>query len=142
MIGDLLPPNVAAAEAWEDPTDAGLFPDEEALVANAVAKRRSEFATARRCAREALARLGMPPAPILSGPKREPQWPVDVVGSITHCEGYRAAAVARAGDVRALGIDAEPHAAFPTGSWRWPGGHRDRRSKPPSGLVSKRVWRR
>jgi hypothetical protein len=36
-----------------------------------------------------------------------------VVGSITHCAGYRAAAVAPAGQVSGLGIDAEPSRALP-----------------------------
>jgi 4'-phosphopantetheinyl transferase EntD len=38
-----------------------------------------------------------------------------VVGSITHCAGYRAAAVARAGDVITLGVDAEPNQPLPDG---------------------------
>jgi 4'-phosphopantetheinyl transferase EntD len=38
-----------------------------------------------------------------------------VVGSITHCAGYRAAAVARADRVRAIGIDAEPDKPLPDG---------------------------
>src|SRR5262249_9142945 len=38
-----------------------------------------------------------------------------VVGSITHCAGYRAAAVALTGDLAAIGIDAEPHAPLPGG---------------------------
>jgi 4'-phosphopantetheinyl transferase EntD len=32
---------------------------------------------------------------------------------MTHCSGYRGSAVARAGDVRSLGIDAEEHAPLP-----------------------------
>lgn len=44
-----------------------------------------------------------------------PQWPAGVVGSITHCDGYRAAAVARDDHLRAIGIDAEPHDALPDG---------------------------
>ena len=32
---------------------------------------------------------------------------------MTHCAGYRAAAVARSGDLAAVGIDAEPHAPLP-----------------------------
>lgn len=115
MIGELLPPSVVAVETREDSPGVVLFPDEEALIAKAVPKRRSEFATARQCAREALAELGLPPVAILSGPKREPRWPSGVVGSITHCDGYRAAVVARTRDLRAVGIDAEPHAALPDG---------------------------
>jgi 4'-phosphopantetheinyl transferase EntD len=34
---------------------------------------------------------------------------------LTHCAGYRAAAVARAGQVHSVGIDAEPHEALPPG---------------------------
>ncbi len=34
---------------------------------------------------------------------------------MTHCDGYRAAALARAGDLASLGIDAEPHAPLPDG---------------------------
>lgn len=42
-------------------------------------------------------------------------WPDGVVGSITHCEGYRAAAAAHAVRVAALGIDAEPDQPLPRG---------------------------
>jgi len=85
------------------------------VIARAVEKRRREFVTARRCARDALAKLGCPPVAILPGVRRAPQWPAGVVGSITHCEGYRAAAVAPAGLVASLGIDAEPHEPLPDG---------------------------
>jgi 4'-phosphopantetheinyl transferase EntD len=36
-----------------------------------------------------------------------------VVGSLTHCTGYRAAAVAHQRDVLTVGIDAEPHEPLP-----------------------------
>ncbi len=115
MLSDLLPPSASAVEAFGDETPSPLFPEEEALVSNAVSKRRHEFATARRCAREALAKLGVPGAPLLSGPHREPLWPAGIVGSITHCQGYRAAVVARRSDLASLGIDAEPRAPLPSG---------------------------
>jgi 4'-phosphopantetheinyl transferase EntD len=38
-----------------------------------------------------------------------------VVGSITHCEGYRACAVARDRDIVTIGLDAEPHDRLPDG---------------------------
>jgi 4'-phosphopantetheinyl transferase EntD len=44
-----------------------------------------------------------------------PTWPPGVVGSMTHCANYRAAAVARAQDVIGIGIDAETHAPLPPG---------------------------
>ena len=115
MIGDILPPEVAVAEAFGDLADVVLYPDEEAVVANAVDKRQREFATGRACARFALAKLGLPPAPILPGPRGAPQWPSGVTGSITHCAGYRASAVALDREVITLGIDAEPHGVLPHG---------------------------
>ncbi|MFD9909128.1 4'-phosphopantetheinyl transferase [Streptomyces sp. NPDC059063] len=99
---------VFVVETREDPADAVLFPEEAALVAKAVPKRQREFTTARHCARTALARIDVPPAPILRGERGAPIWPDGVVGSMTHCTGYRAAVVARASAVTSLGIDAEP----------------------------------
>jgi 4'-phosphopantetheinyl transferase EntD len=115
VIEALLPHGVVAEEATGPLPGEALFPEEEELVARAVGKRREEFTTGRECARRALARLGVAPGPIGSGPKREPLWPAGIAGSITHCRGYRAAAVARVADVAALGIDAEPNEPLPDG---------------------------
>lgn len=115
MIEEILGAGVAAAEAFEDLPGVVLFPEEDEVVAKAVDKRRREFATARACARKALAALGQPSAPIVTGYRGAPQWPPGVVGSITHCDGYRAAAVARAADVTTLGVDAEPDEPLPDG---------------------------
>ncbi|MEU7475954.1 4'-phosphopantetheinyl transferase superfamily protein [Lentzea sp. NPDC042327] len=115
MLEQLLPPPIAAVERFDDEQPAGLFPEEEALLGNAVPKRRAEFGTARWCARQAMARLGVAPAPVLPGPKREPLWPEGVVGSLTHCLGYRAAALASTADFLTIGIDAEPHGPAPDG---------------------------
>jgi 4'-phosphopantetheinyl transferase EntD len=111
----MLPPEVAAVEAFGDMLDIVLFPEEEAVLVRAVDKRRREFTTARACARAALATLGLPPAPIVPGLRGAPQWPPGVVGSMTHCAGYRAAAVARDQDVLTLGLDAEPDDRLPEG---------------------------
>lgn len=115
MIEEILPATVAWAEEFSDPPGAELFPQEAAIVARAVAKRRREFTTGRYCARVALGKLGVPPGPILTGERGAPRWPPGIVGSITHCDGYRAAAVAQAGDVRAIGLDAEPNDPLPRG---------------------------
>jgi 4'-phosphopantetheinyl transferase EntD len=111
-----LPADPAAAErAGVEAIESGLFPEEREHIVRAVAKRRIEFAAVRRCARRALQELGYPPVPIVPGEQREPRWPEGVVGSMTHCAGYCAAAVARSGEVSALGIDAELHAPLPEG---------------------------
>jgi 4'-phosphopantetheinyl transferase EntD len=43
------------------------------------------------------------------------QWPKGITGSITHCDGYRAAAVARLSDAASLGVDAEINEILPDG---------------------------
>jgi 4'-phosphopantetheinyl transferase EntD len=117
LLGRVLPDAVAVAERTDDPpeAEAGMFDAEREAVARAVPRRQAEYRTVRYCAREALGRLGFGPVPILSGPKREPLWPDGVVGSLTHCAGFRGAAVARAGSVLGVGVDAEPHLALPEG---------------------------
>ncbi|MFZ0118702.1 MAG: 4'-phosphopantetheinyl transferase superfamily protein [Pseudonocardiaceae bacterium] len=115
MIEKVLPDGVASVETFCDPPDAALYPGEAELITRAVDKRRREFRTVRHCARQALRQLGLPPAPVLRGERGEPQWPAGVVGSMTHCAGYRAAAVAHSCDFRAVGIDAEPHEPLPKG---------------------------
>jgi 4'-phosphopantetheinyl transferase EntD len=112
MIERLVPAS-ASAEMFSDAPESTMFSVEAAAVAGAVAERRLEFGTVRHCARKALRQLGIPAVPILPDVDRAPRWPLGVVGSMTHCAGYRAAAVARSGELRGLGIDAEPHAAVP-----------------------------
>ncbi|MGP3953547.1 4'-phosphopantetheinyl transferase family protein [Streptomyces sp. 7N604] len=114
MLKLILPTAVACAESFADVTESALLPEErEALGAARHEGRRREFTTVRHCARRALADLGVPPAPLLPGERGAPRWPAGVVGSMTHCLGYRAAAVARSEEIRAVGIDAELHAALP-----------------------------
>jgi 4'-phosphopantetheinyl transferase EntD len=115
LIEKILPDGVASVEAFCDPPDAVLYPGEAELITRAVDKRRREFRTVRHCARQALRQLGLPPAPVLRGERGEPRWPAGVVGSMTHCAGYRAAAVAHSCDFSALGLDAEPHHPLPAG---------------------------
>ncbi|WP_441251376.1 4'-phosphopantetheinyl transferase family protein [Kitasatospora sp. McL0602] len=113
LFARLLPPTVAVAESFHDELPGRLYPAEEAVIAQAVASRRHEFTTGRLCARLALTRLGLPPTPIPTGPSGEPCWPDGTLGSITHCPGFRAAAVTSTGRATALGIDAEPDHPLP-----------------------------
>jgi len=113
VIEELVPSAVAVAESFGDISDAWLFPEEEAVVARAVDKRRREFTTARACARTALGRLGLPAGPIGRGERGAPGWPPGVVGSITHCAGYRAAAVGHDREVVSIGLDAELNEPIP-----------------------------
>ncbi|MFD0267982.1 4'-phosphopantetheinyl transferase [Streptomyces sp. NPDC127106] len=115
MIETLVPAEASASESFGPDGSAVLYPEEAALVAGALNERREEFTTVRGCARRALAALGLPPAPVLPGKRNVPRWPAGVVGSMTHCSGYRAAVLARDTDLMAVGIDAEPHRPLPRG---------------------------
>lgn len=115
MIESILPAGVVAVDCFEDAPDVALFPEEAEAIRGSVEKRRAEYATARHCARRAMAELGIAAVPILSGPRREPLWPLGIVGSMTHCAGYRAAALAHSSQCPTIGIDAEPHEQLPGG---------------------------
>jgi enterobactin synthetase component D / holo-[acyl-carrier protein] synthase len=108
MLDQILPKSTVVA-ATKCELDGQLFPEEKWIVRSAVEDRCREFVTARVCARAALARLGLPEhQAIPAGSHGDPQWPAGIVGGITHCDGYRAAAVARTKDFATIGIDAEP----------------------------------
>lgn len=115
LISRLVPDSVATSELFTDPPGLEPHPQEVSLIARAVEKRRREFVSARHCARLAMGRLGVAPTAILKGDKGAPVWPRGVVGSLTHCDGYRGAVLGHALDVRSLGIDAEPHGPLPDG---------------------------
>lgn len=115
MIESILPRGVVAAELFEDPPGLTPHPLEAPLVAKAVDKRKREFTSARHCARVAMGKLGVDPAPVMRGKSGAPQWPKGIVGSLTHCDGYRGAVLGHAMAVRSVGIDAEPHGPLPDG---------------------------
>ncbi|MEU9047903.1 MULTISPECIES: 4'-phosphopantetheinyl transferase superfamily protein [unclassified Kitasatospora] len=120
MIERILPDGVAVAESTGVlPTAAAeapeLFPEEQEHIAASVPLRQAEFRAVRACARRALAALGRPAVPLVPGPRGEPRWPDGLVGSMTHCAGYRAAALAPADRLLSLGIDAESDLPLPEG---------------------------
>ncbi|MEV0232258.1 4'-phosphopantetheinyl transferase superfamily protein [Nonomuraea sp. NPDC050786] len=115
MIESILPPYVVSSDTTEDELEGSLFPEEEAMISKAVGKRRKEFTTARICARRAIRMLGRQPTPILSGQSGEPLWPRGLIGSVTHCTGYRGVVVATQVEAAAIGIDAEPNKELPMG---------------------------
>lgn len=115
LLASILPTSVVAEECFDDPPGTYLFPSEEACLTRAVDRRRREFTTVRLCARLALAQLGVPAAPLLPGEHGAPGWPDGIIGSMTHCAGYRGAAVAPVAALHALGVDAEPALPLPGG---------------------------
>jgi 4'-phosphopantetheinyl transferase EntD len=139
MMEELVPREVVTVATRADLLPTELYPEERRALGSAVSRRRREFVTGRACARAALARIGVPPQAIASGRSGEPLWPSGVVGSITHCDGYRASAVARRTAVAAVGIDAEVHAALPPGVLATVAGERERSALAVNGLHWDRV---
>jgi 4'-phosphopantetheinyl transferase EntD len=113
LISGLLPSSVVCIAADPSALPAVLHPAEEQYVREAVPKRRREFAAGRACARAALERFGVRDAVLPRRADRTPLWVQGFVGSITHCAGAVAAAVARTSDVESLGIDIEEAEPLP-----------------------------
>lgn len=107
MFDTLLPPpvNVVTSESWMWNTP--VSPEEEAVITRAVDKRRREFRAGRHAAKRALEHFGISQYRLLPGKGREPIWPDNIVGAITHTGHYCAVAVASTSDCLSLGIDAE-----------------------------------
>ena len=87
-----------------------LYASERRYLAGSGAKRCSEFAAARSCARRALAKLGFQPMALVPNQDRSPVWPPGGVGSISHSDDWAIAVCARAIDCLAVGVDVEPAA--------------------------------
>lgn len=86
--------------------------EEEKHIQKAVAKRQCEFRAGRHAARSAMRNLDLSKPnlmemPILTGHFREPLFPSDISGSISHTDGICLAACAQKNEVASLGIDIE-----------------------------------
>jgi 4'-phosphopantetheinyl transferase EntD len=84
-----------------------LYPEEMVLISGVIEKRAHEFSTGRFCAHQALLEYGIDHFPVLRGEQREPVWPENIVGSISHCRDLAGAVVARAEDIKSVGLDIE-----------------------------------
>lgn len=118
MLKHILPDGVFSAECRKPVTTDQLFAEERMQIAHAVHKRQLEYSTVRWCARQALKRMHHAPVAVLNNHQHAPCWPAGLVGSMTHCDNYYAAALAWQTDYKAIGIDAEPHKPLPVGVLR------------------------
>ena len=70
--------------------------------------RKQHYRSGRICAKEALSRLGIKDQPVLrDSDTREPLWPEDISGAITHSGNWVAAATGKITTVSGIGIDLE-----------------------------------
>jgi 4'-phosphopantetheinyl transferase EntD len=114
----LFPQGALAAELREAGDPAALYADEARHVQKAVRKRAEEFAAGRLCARLLLREFGIHDFAIEVGAHRQPLWPEDLVGSITHTTDFCAAVAAPKKSLRSVGIDTENTGSVKTELWR------------------------
>lgn len=94
--------------------ELALLPEEAESIASHAPHVRRASGAARIAGRALLARLGFPDHAIPRAPSGAPVWPDGVLGSFAHDEEVAVAAVARSGDIAALGIDVEPADPLPS----------------------------
>lgn len=92
-----------------------LSQSEFQIIKNAISKRKAEFSTGRQLAKAAIRDLGATVGEILQGEQRQPLWPGNIVGSISHSSGICVAAAARTADISYIGIDIEAVHDVPEG---------------------------
>lgn len=110
---NIVPRDMAHEEVFGDAREP-LFRVEKLHIAHATKTRKREFETVRACARNALLKFGMERGPLVATRSGLP-WPDGIVGSMTHCCGYRAAVIGESSVYSGIGIDAEPNLALPVG---------------------------
>ena len=107
-INQILPLEVVAfADQINDCEEPSAYPKEEEHLSNAVLKRRNEFIAGRRCARAALAKIGISPCALAPDRDRVPLWPAGTIGSITHSNGLCCAVAGSSATMTGLGVDLE-----------------------------------
>lgn len=116
-FGALLPASVVAFETRHIDGRHAMLRAEAAHVRGCAEIRRHEFASGRACARAALHGLGIDGFELLPGSHRQPLWPANVVGSITHTRDFAAAAAVSSCNVASIGIDAERTGAVQSDLW-------------------------
>jgi 4'-phosphopantetheinyl transferase EntD len=109
LLAELVPRSVDVRIALGPVSDhrSSLDPAEMAAIAAAAPRRVAEFSTGRHLARQAMIALGLDSGPVMRAEQRAPRWPAACIGSITHGRELAAAAVARRGALRGVGIDLE-----------------------------------
>lgn len=106
-LASLFPGTVKTVYSDRPPQKLELLSAENKTTKNMRENRIREFAHGRACARQALAALGISPCPIPVGENREPVWPEQIAGSISHCGRHAAAVAAHHSDIPGLGVDLE-----------------------------------
>lgn len=106
-ISALFPHGVLTLVEHRDSWPSALAPAERAQLGDVCDKRLAEFSAGRTLSRRLIAVITGVAEPLLAGSYRQPLWPAQVAGSISHSDEFCAVAVAKASVVSSLGIDVE-----------------------------------
>ena len=107
VLSNLLPAGVACRVLEIKNYTNELSQSETELITGTSEKRQNEFSTGRKCAKDALAKLGVRDIVILRNEHREPVWPDGIVGSITHCRDLCGSVVSYSNNMKCIGFDIE-----------------------------------
>jgi 4'-phosphopantetheinyl transferase EntD len=109
ILDRLFPDGIIAAVATPRMWHAELPPEEQAIVVNAVEKRRRQFTAGRTCARVLLGQFGFAEGLIIvKDAHGAPIWPDGIAGSISHTDDLCLVAMARkSSQLASIGIDVE-----------------------------------
>jgi 4'-phosphopantetheinyl transferase EntD len=106
-ISGLFPAGVLTLCEHQASWSTDITPDEREQLGDVCEKRFVEFCAGRSQARRLIAMINGTAQPLLIGDYRQPLWPADVSGSISHSDHFCAVAVAPKSQVADLGIDVE-----------------------------------
>jgi len=119
MLKSLFPKSVMTMGVDPSSVHETILPKEEVCIKEAVQKRRLEFIAGRVCARTLLSRCGWSDYPIVSGKDRTPVWPSNIVGSISHTDGFCGVALALKADFSSIGLDIESIGKMKQDMWKY-----------------------
>lgn len=85
-----------------------IHPEEYAIIKTSVDKRQKEFIAGRLLVKRSLKVFGIENFALLSGDNREPIWPDNIIGSISHSNKYICTAVSEISSYKGIGVDLEP----------------------------------
>lgn len=106
-ISSLFPDGVLTLVEHKDNWPIELAPAESAQLGDVCEKRLAEYSAGRNQARRLIAVLTGTAEPLLAGEYRQPLWPDNITGSISHSDDFCAVVVAPVSTVKDLGIDVE-----------------------------------
>ncbi len=107
QINQLLPANCHWFAAKQAPENFKLYPQEHELTSRMAHKRYIEFLASRYCAKQVLDTFGVSEFPLLPNEHRAPDWPMHIVGSISHTKGRCLAVACLTENLRSIGVDVE-----------------------------------